>query len=203
MIAVFGARRPGVTAWNFVVAGLLAVLLLPIVQRWLAGGEFQLDVLQGLLLIAVLAVGVINYLPTRFGPSAVMIGAACGIEILLLTSEILIERWRWGAQLLAALAPWWALWSWYRQRPAGTVFDQTWLSFRDRFGLIWGQRVREQFNRSASNAGWPVVLTWRGLRRRPSAPDPDHDVQLAMFQTLNSLMKRFGPRTAEVTSLSN
>src|SRR5262245_48548375 len=27
-VAVFGARRPGVGAWNFVVAGLLAVLLL-------------------------------------------------------------------------------------------------------------------------------------------------------------------------------
>src|SRR5262249_5208603 len=31
-VAVLGARRPGVGAWNFVVAGLLAVLLLPIAE---------------------------------------------------------------------------------------------------------------------------------------------------------------------------
>src|SRR5271166_2365280 len=29
-IAVLGARRPGVGAWNFVVVGLFAVLLLPV-----------------------------------------------------------------------------------------------------------------------------------------------------------------------------
>ena len=31
-MAVLGARRPGVTAWNFVVAGLLAVLLRPLFE---------------------------------------------------------------------------------------------------------------------------------------------------------------------------
>src|SRR5438128_1202792 len=31
-VAVLGARRPGVRAWNFVVCGLLAVLLLPMVE---------------------------------------------------------------------------------------------------------------------------------------------------------------------------
>src|SRR5260370_29588710 len=29
-VAVLGARRPGVAAWNFVVLGLLAILLLPL-----------------------------------------------------------------------------------------------------------------------------------------------------------------------------
>jgi len=33
-VAVLGARRPGMTAWNFVVAGLLAVLLLPVARDW-------------------------------------------------------------------------------------------------------------------------------------------------------------------------
>src|SRR5262245_42060056 len=32
VVAVLGARRPNVAAWNFVVAGLLAVLLLPVAQ---------------------------------------------------------------------------------------------------------------------------------------------------------------------------
>src|SRR5437764_12294899 len=32
-VAVLGARRPGVRAWNFVVCGLLVIQLMPIVQR--------------------------------------------------------------------------------------------------------------------------------------------------------------------------
>ena len=33
-VAVLGARRPGVVAWNFVVLGLLVVLLLPLAEGW-------------------------------------------------------------------------------------------------------------------------------------------------------------------------
>src|SRR5262249_23872442 len=35
-VAVLGARRPGVGAWNFVLFGLLAVMLLPLAERLLA-----------------------------------------------------------------------------------------------------------------------------------------------------------------------
>src|SRR5918912_1565719 len=36
-VAVLGARRPGVAAWNFVVLGLLAVLLLPVAEGVVTG----------------------------------------------------------------------------------------------------------------------------------------------------------------------
>src|SRR6516225_8638116 len=42
-VAVLGARRPGVTAWNFVVLGLLAVHLLPVAEGALTGSGLQLD----------------------------------------------------------------------------------------------------------------------------------------------------------------
>ena len=34
------------------------------------------------------------------------------------------------------------------------------VSFRDSWGLMWSQRFREQFNRAAENAGWPITLRW-------------------------------------------
>src|SRR5262245_4098557 len=37
-VAVLGARRPGVGAWNFVVVGLLGVQLLPLAEGAVAGG---------------------------------------------------------------------------------------------------------------------------------------------------------------------
>src|SRR5687768_9863792 len=36
-VAVLGARRPSVAAWDFVVLGLLAVMLLTLAEKWLLG----------------------------------------------------------------------------------------------------------------------------------------------------------------------
>src|SRR5262249_55111939 len=60
-VAVLGARRPGVVAWNFVVLGLLAVLLLPLAEGLLTGGRGQLDGVRAVFLAGTVAVGVLNY----------------------------------------------------------------------------------------------------------------------------------------------
>src|SRR6266568_4821247 len=66
-VAVLGARRPGVQAWNFVVCGLLAVLLLPLAQRGVDKG-FRI------FLVVILVIGLTNYLPTRAGLAALLVG---------------------------------------------------------------------------------------------------------------------------------
>jgi hypothetical protein len=93
------------------------------------------------------------------------------------------------AQLGLILVPWVGLASWRRSRFGTNEFDHLWLYFRNRFGLIWGQRVREQFNRAAENAGWPVYLTWRGLRR--TGETTATPVALEVLETLRALLKRF------------
>src|SRR6516165_3721446 len=42
-MAVLGARRPGAGAWNFVVVGLLAVNVLPLIEGLTRGGDLNLD----------------------------------------------------------------------------------------------------------------------------------------------------------------
>src|SRR5260370_1235188 len=82
--------------------------------------------------------------------------------------------WLWGVELgglatagvpdwltlvagcLLGLTPWLGWAALCRRGPAEAEFDRTWLAFRDRYGMVWGQRTREQFNRAAANAGWPV-----------------------------------------------
>src|SRR5438067_11889919 len=71
-VAVLGARRPGVGAWNWVLLGLLAVMLLPLGQGLLLGGQ-GLDTVRLLFLAATLAVGIFNYLPTRLAPGALLL----------------------------------------------------------------------------------------------------------------------------------
>jgi hypothetical protein len=194
VVAVLGARRPGVGAWNFVVAGLLAVLLLPLAEGM---GRLRLDWPALVLLVGTVLVGLLNYLPTRLAPAALLIAAGWAVEVLDLgTAEG--EPAAFGqslaiGRLLLALGPWLglALLTWAPQPPG--EFDRLWLDFRDRFGLVWGQRLREQFNRAAANASRPVVLRWRGLRRLPGAPPLDPAVGEEIVAALRALLKRFGP----------
>src|SRR2546423_30545 len=86
-VAVLGARRPHVGAWNFVVLGLLAVMLLPLLETVIAGAP-SLDVLRVLFLSATLGVGMLNYLPTRLAPAAVLAAFGCAGEIILLVAPV-------------------------------------------------------------------------------------------------------------------
>jgi hypothetical protein len=193
-VAVLGARRPGVRAWNFVVLAQLGVLLLPIAEGL---GELHLDPLRLIFLAATLATGVLNYLPTRLAPTVVALALGCGIELALLRqadhAALGLERAAVVSRYLLAISPWLALVGMNAQRLPLSVFDAIWLGFRDRFGLVWGQRVREQFNRAAANAGWPVVLRWGGLRLEPGIDELSETTREEVVAALRALLKRFGP----------
>lgn len=184
-VAVLGARRPGVTAWNFVVGGLLAVLYLPILN---GQGGLRLEPAQVLFLTATLAISFLNYLPTRLASGAILAAAGCSWEMMRLMGWLSAVI-PWLGPLLLALAPWAAWAGLARQSPNATAFDRVWLAYRDRFGFVWGQRMREQFNRAAHHAGWPVVLRWQGLQSTTDHPPLDSEQLLAMLQ---AVLKRFG-----------
>lgn len=186
-VAVLGARRPGVGAWNLVVAGLLAVLLLPLAEGVVRSEEWHLDGIRLFFLAATVAVGIINYLPTRLGPAALLLAVVCVWVMggFGLDAQPIWLRARW----LIVLVPWVALIG-IRRVPPASPFDPLWLDFRDRYGLVWGQRLREQFNHSAAHANWPVRLRWRGLQHIDKGAPPDLAPPTA---TLLALMQRFVP----------
>ena len=121
-----------------------------------------------------------------------LLAIGCGLEMWQMDGSNRSENLGWGvAELgLVSIAPW-AAWASFRLRSAsGTEFDRLWLAYRDRYGFVWGQRMREQFNRAASHAGWPVVLRWKGLHAMRAEGSPASDALLA---TLRTVVKRFGP----------
>jgi hypothetical protein len=192
-VAVFGARRPGVAAWNFVLLGLLAVMLLP-VGHWLVLGGRVTDGVRLLVPAGAIAVTALNYLPTRLAPAALLMGAGCGWELMALAdaqaSSALGEYFCPG-WLCIGLAPW-AGWLAHRRGVAAEgEFNRLWLAFRDRYGLVWGQRVREQFNRSAAHAGWPVQLYWQGLAALAGPSLGEAATQDEAVDTLRALLRRF------------
>lgn len=192
-VAVLGARRPGVTAWNFVVLALLAVQSMPLAESLLRGGRLELDGLRIACLAGTLAVGVLNYLPTVFAPAALLLLAACGLHFAVLINPELPERDRLAllAYLSLGCVPWLAL-GCIRPKKRLTELDRRWLWFRNRYGMVWGQRLREQFNRSAVHAGLPVVLHWVGFRVTGDLKQEQMD---KARETLIALMKRFGETT--------
>jgi hypothetical protein len=186
-IAVLGARRPGAAAWNFVVIGLLAVLLLPILNGL---GELRLEPAQAWFLGVTLLVPLLNYLPTRLGPGILLTAAGCTMEMTRLLGWTEPTGTSSLGLALLAIAPWAAWVGVARRGTSQAEFDRLWLAYRDRFGFVWGQRMREQFNRAARHAGWPVVLRWRGLQATASNATCDPEAFLA---TLRAVLKRFGP----------
>jgi hypothetical protein len=182
---VLGARRPGAGAWNFVILGLLAVLLLPVAEGF---GTLRLNWVYLTFLGATLLVGLVNYLPTARALASLSLGLACAIEILGIVHTDM-PRWLTSLGLcLLGFATWLVLVVDRWKGRAATEFDRTWLSFRDRYGVVWAQRTREQFNRAAANAGWRVTLTWQGLQSAGGGAVRDSEESL---QTLRALLKRF------------
>jgi hypothetical protein len=199
-VAVLGARRPHVGAWNFVILGLLAVMVLPLAEGLLALAD-PLGPVRTVFLGATLAVGILNYLPTCMAAAVFLLALGCGGEMIVLYLPDLDSGGRNGVNVLAlvclGLVPWTAQWSWRRSSPPRSEFDRLWLDFRNRFGLVWAQRTREQFNRAVDHASWPVHLYWQGLRLLTTEPPLDPAVQAELIEMLKRLLKRFGPETEE------
>jgi hypothetical protein len=188
-IAVFGARRPGVAAWNFVVTGLLVILLLPLAEGAATDTEFRLGWFRMLFLVVLIGMTITNYLPTWLALAAVWLFLACGWLVAELLSASGVSERRLVALSLGP-APWIGWFCLWIGQLGQKDFDRRWLAFRDRYGLVWGQRLREQFNRSAAAAGWDAKLSWSGLQFGPGTSD---DQLRAMDETLGALMKRFMP----------
>jgi hypothetical protein len=172
-VAVLGARRPGVAAWNFVVIGLLAALCRPFLEGL---GEPRLERGHLIFLGVVLAAGLLNYLPTRQAPAVVVLGTWCALDVAEFQIHALV--------VLPAVAPWLALACAPRGEPED--FNDLWRAHRDRFGFVWAQRLRDQLNRVAENAGWPVTLGWSGLRKSRPGEVPDRERLLAMLRALST-----------------
>jgi hypothetical protein len=195
-IAVMGARRPIVGAWNCVLLALLGVLLLPLAEHAVLGIRL-LDPLRLVFVIGTIAVAVLNYLPTRLAWPALLVGGAGALEVMALSASLDDSSRRSVAMQIAnylwPLACWLALLAQRRDWRGTAVFDRDWLGFRDRYGLMWSQRIREQFNRAAANASWPVNLYWRGLRMTVRDAVIPGAVQETIVTTFREMLKRFGP----------
>jgi hypothetical protein len=175
-MAVLGAKRPQHRAWQFVVLVLLVVLAMPGLEALVfARRAVEVHGLHASLMALLIAIGVFNYLPTRFWPAALCAGAG---QALLLgpylpgVSALLPAPEPVAALVCEVLAA--AMVTGLRQWTGGASqpIDRLWTDFRNSLGAIWALRVQERFNVAARQHAWPVRLEWSGLQTVDQASDP-------------------------------
>jgi hypothetical protein len=198
-MAVLGAKRPQHRAWQFIVLSLWGVLALPGLEHIALrrGSALEMHGVRTAFILALIALGLLNWLPTRRWLAAISI--AMGQTMLY--SEHLP-----GTRGLHGAAPWAAAFfvagtavlvlqdfTVRREPPSG--WDRVWRDFRDDFGALWAVRVAERVNAAAAMNRWPVRLRWDGLHHAGNAPaeesSPSSDSQEALDTALENLLRRF------------
>jgi hypothetical protein len=199
VVALLGAKRPQHLAWNFVVLSLWAIVALPVAESLYIRGVPQPEFgdARGWFLWILVLLGPINFIPTRYWLSSLLVAAG---QVLALSPYLVpIRRPLTGEPGLVGLvlcmfgfiAAWIAA---RRTRDVASGYDRLWLDFRDSFGLFWALRVQERVNAAAKQQGWDVDLAWNGLRRRSDdAPmiDIDPNAKQSLRTTIQGLLRRF------------
>jgi hypothetical protein len=203
LVFVLNARMPGDKVWAGLTIMLVVVFLIPFLEepgrlrRAHGLTLLQLDTPWALFYGFVVVVGVANYLPTRFGGAAAVLGLALFLEYLALTrADWPLDRQALlgsAVSWLLALCGWLAHWRANRRPNARGECERLWFWFRDQWGAVWALRVLERFNREAALASWPVRLNWFGLE--PVEPFSDVEASRAVSDaatlTLRGLLRRF------------
>jgi len=201
LMALLGAKRPQDRGWQWIVATLWVVLVLPAAESLVLGrGGLDVRDFRAWFLGVLLLVGLANALPGRFWPSALLL---LGAQVVLLWGHLPGTGRPLGTLggllglTLAAVAAALVACGKPGRRKAGTCEDRLWLDFRDAFGTVWALRVAEQVNAAATRYRWGVSLRWHGFRwtEDGSADIPpgtvDPRVRLDLRRSLQSILRRF------------
>jgi hypothetical protein len=203
LVAVLGAKRPQDRGWQWIVLSLWIVLLVPAGQAILSrmSGHFVLPWAWRSTVLLLIALGPLNYLPTRWGVTSLLV--SYGQYTLL--SPWLDPSTAPVTRSLAAMAIFYAailvpliFWRVVGVKTPATTLDEAltrrWLNFRNGWGAFWALRILQRVNESAAALNWPVRLHWTGFAPADAAATDaaiPPEVAAQIDQTLDTLLRRF------------
>ena len=218
-MSLLGAKRPQHGVWQFIVAALAVILLLPTLATALVRPDSVPDAhLLGRGFIVILSlVGWMNFVATRHGPAATLVTLGQLVVVRgflpLVDSEQAFPPTASTAAPMAAaidclggclaavgglLAMTSSLSSLSSTRrrpslaPAGTfaaAVEPAFLGFRETLGAAWTLRVAERFDAIAASRGWPCRLHFDGIH--PADTPIDGPWQRDAQRALGALLQRF------------
>lgn len=212
-MSLLGAKRPQHGVWQFIVAALAAILLLPALATALVRPDSVPDAhLLGRGFVVILSlVGWMNFVATRHGPAATLITlgqlvVVRGFLPLVDSEQAFPPTASTAAPMaaaidclggcLAAVGGLLAMLSSTRRRPslapAGTfaaAVEPAFLGFRETLGAAWTLRVAERFDAIAASRGWPCRLHFDGIH--PADTPIDGPWQRDAQRALGALLQRF------------
>lgn len=180
-MSLLGAKRPQHGAWQFIVAALAVVVALPAVAARLVRPGTLPDVATPWrwFLLALVAVGWMNFAATRRGVAATLVAAG---QALLARRFLPFADQSPGAPgagldalaacLVAAGAALAALPGARRSAAGAAWIDPPFLALRETLGAAWALRIAERFNAVAAARAWPCRLGFAGLDRGSPADGP-------------------------------
>jgi hypothetical protein len=193
-VAMLGAKRPQDRAWQWVVASFLTVMMLPAARAYLlpGGDGVTLHAVPGTFLLVVVAMGVANWVATRFALAAVLGGAAQMLLVAPYTplaplfSDVPFAppdaaMVGIAAALLSCQLP-------KRTKEDADASERLWLDFRDQYGLFWAARVMARMNAAARAHRWPASIHWRRVEVDAAI---DEHARSAFTRSLRMLLRRF------------
>lgn len=191
MMAILGAKRPQDRGWQFIVATMWLVLLLPMGQSLIYAprGAFVLHGAWRLFITLLVLMGLGNYVATRFWPSLLFYVLG---QLLLLepntafVPDLSLPHASSWAVLSFSVSAVLIITGFPRRTIAAESLDQVWFDFRDAFGVAWALRINERINQLASQESWNLRLTWHGFVKTKDEYDSS---QLEL--SLRTLMRRF------------
>jgi hypothetical protein len=203
IMAVLGSKRPQDRGWQWIVLSLWIVLLVPAGQALAApsGQRLELSAIWRSMLITLIAMELLNYLPTRFALPAILATVGQGILLVeyLLNRET-SELATGSGLLLILIAGLGAPLSGRRPgKKTGQLnqpepverLERRWFAFRDGWGAFWALRILQRVNQTAELSGWPVRLHWSQGFVGEKVADVDDAVVAHIEQTFDSLLRRF------------
>lgn len=192
-VALLGAKRPQDRAWQWVVAAFWAVMMVPAARAYLlqGGDAVVLHTSQGVFLLAVAAMGVANWIATRFAVAALMGGAAQTLLVapytplagMLPELPLALPVAALVGIAAALLARYWLA----RRQRGGDPIERVWLEFRDQYGLFWSARLMARLNAAARLHGCPAAIHWRSV----TIDAGDEHARTALARSLRMLLRRF------------
>lgn len=211
-MSLLGAKRPQHGVWQFIVASLAVVLALPVGRAVVAlpGSMPDVHILAEWFMVALAAVGWMNFIATHRGLAATLVtggqvvlmrpflpGLAMDVQIANVIASPVVDCSALCAAMMGTLL---AVLQGVRRdgmrqararspHPVAMIIDPPFLALRETLGAAWALRIAERFDQIAASRGWPCRLSFAGLS--VSEIDGDTAWHRDAWRAFVALMRRF------------